>query len=82
MKILQVVPKPGTNSKLKTILKKTERTIRGPHTTFHRMREGRWKHVSASYSSAHCATDKAVLTNLPIRSTAAIPDGESRKVGP
>ncbi len=45
MKILQVVPKPGTNSKLKTMLKNTERNLRGPHTTFHRMREGRWKHV-------------------------------------
>lgn len=45
MKILQVVPKPGTDSKLKTLLKSTERNLRGPHTTFHRMREGRWKHV-------------------------------------
>jgi hypothetical protein len=45
MKILQVVPNPGTNSKLKTILKNTERNLRGPHTTFHREREGRWKHV-------------------------------------
>jgi hypothetical protein len=45
MKILQVVPKLGSNSKLKTILKNTERNLRGPHTTFHRTREGRWKHV-------------------------------------
>jgi hypothetical protein len=45
MKILQVVPKPGIESKLKTLLKNTERNLRGPHTTFHRMREGRWKHV-------------------------------------
>lgn len=45
VKILQVVPKPGTNSKLKAILKNTERHLRGPHTTFHREREGRWKHV-------------------------------------
>lgn len=45
MKILQVVPKQGTNSKLKATLKNTERNLRGPHTTFHRMREGRWKHV-------------------------------------
>jgi len=45
MKILQVVPKPGTNSKLKTILKATERNLRGPHTTFLRVREGRWKHA-------------------------------------
>jgi len=45
MKILQVVPKPGTNSKLKNLLKNTERTLRGPHTTFQREREGRWKHV-------------------------------------
>ena len=45
MKILQVVPKSGVHSKLKTLLKSTERHLRGPHTTFHRMREGRWKHV-------------------------------------
>jgi hypothetical protein len=45
MKILQVVPKPGTKAKLKTLLKAAERSLRGPHTTFHREREGRWKHV-------------------------------------
>jgi hypothetical protein len=45
MRILQVVPKPGISSKLKTILKATERHLRGPHTTFRRVREGRWKHV-------------------------------------
>ena len=45
MRILQVVPKPGTNAKLKTLLKSTERTLRGPHATFQREREGRWKHV-------------------------------------
>jgi len=44
MKTLQVVPKPGTNSKLKIILKNTERNLGGPHT-FHRMREGRWNHA-------------------------------------
>ncbi len=45
MKILQVVPKPGTKTKLKTLLKNTERQLRGNHTTFQREREGRWKHV-------------------------------------
>jgi hypothetical protein len=45
MRILQVVPKAGVNSKLKTILKARERSLRGPHTTFRRVREGRWKHV-------------------------------------
>ena len=45
MKIVQVVPRPGTDSKLKALLKNTERTLRGPHTTFLRVREGRWKHV-------------------------------------
>ena len=45
MKILQVVPRPGTDSKLKALLKNTERTLRGPHTTFRRVREGRWKHA-------------------------------------
>ncbi len=45
MKILQVVPRRGTDAKLKSLLKDTERKLRGPHTTFRRMREGRWKHV-------------------------------------
>lgn len=45
MKILQVVPKTGADGKLKSLLKAAERTLRGPHTTFHREREGRWKHV-------------------------------------
>jgi hypothetical protein len=45
MKIVQVVPKPGIAAKLKTLLKGTERQLRGPHTTFRREREGRWKHV-------------------------------------
>ncbi len=45
MKILQVVPRAGNSSKLKSLLKKTERSLRGPHTTFQRVREGRWKHV-------------------------------------
>jgi hypothetical protein len=45
MKIVQVVPKPGIDSKLKAVLKDTERSLRGPHTTFRRMPEGRWKHV-------------------------------------
>ena len=45
MKILQVVPRPEAKGKLKTRLKNTERHLRGPHTTFHRESEGRWKHV-------------------------------------
>ena len=45
MKIVQVIPKAGINSKLKTLLKNTERQFRGPHTTFEREKEGRWKHV-------------------------------------
>ena len=45
MKIVQVVSKPGSDARLKTLLKGTERTLRGSHTTFRRMREGRWKHV-------------------------------------
>jgi hypothetical protein len=45
MKIVQVVPRPEIDSKLKALLKKTERELRGPHTTFQRVREGRWKHV-------------------------------------
>src|SRR5262249_8481184 len=45
MKSLQVVTKTGTKARLKTLLKNTERHLRGNHTTFRRMREGRWKHV-------------------------------------
>jgi hypothetical protein len=45
MKIVQVVPRPGVARKLKSLLKATERGLRGPHTTFRRVREGRWKHV-------------------------------------
>ena len=45
MKVLQVVPRAGVGSKLKTLPKGTERQLRGPHTTFTRVREGRWKHI-------------------------------------
>jgi hypothetical protein len=45
MKIVQVVPRQGTDANLKTMLKDKERNLRGSHTTFRRMREGRWKHV-------------------------------------
>ncbi len=45
MKIVQVIPKAGTSSKLKTLLKNAERQLRGPHTTFEQEKEGRWKHV-------------------------------------
>lgn len=45
MKIVQVTPKAGIDSKLKTLLKATERQLRGPHTTFEREKEGRWRHV-------------------------------------
>ena len=45
MKVVQVIPRPGAAAKLKTVLKGTERHLRGPHTTFQRVREGRWKHV-------------------------------------
>jgi hypothetical protein len=45
MKIVQVVPKAGIDAKLKSPLKATERHLRGPHTTFEREKEGRWKHV-------------------------------------
>jgi len=57
VKILQVVPKAGIKSNLKTMLKSTERHLRGPHTTFRREREGRWKHVKypgwIQWSQAH-----------------------------
>jgi hypothetical protein len=44
MKILQVVPRPDTPSKLKSLLKKQEIKLRGKGTTFSRQKEGRWKH--------------------------------------
>jgi hypothetical protein len=45
MKTVQVVPKTGIETKLKTLLKETERQLRGGTTAFRRQREGRWKHV-------------------------------------
>ncbi len=45
MKTIQVVPKADMDVKLKTLLKQTERQLRGGSTTFYREREGRWKHV-------------------------------------
>ena len=45
MKTVQVVPKAGIQTKLKKLLKETERQLRGAGTTFYRQREGRWKHV-------------------------------------
>lgn len=45
MRILQVVAKPEVKTRLKTALKSTERSLRGPHTTFRRISEGHWGHV-------------------------------------
>ena len=45
MKTVQVVPKAAIDTKLKALLKETERHLRGGATTFQRQREGRWKHV-------------------------------------
>lgn len=44
MKILQVVPKAKTKSRLKALLKAKERELRGTSTTFIRQHEGRWRH--------------------------------------
>lgn len=44
MKILQVVPKRGAKTKLKTLLNEKERELRGGRTTFVRQRAGRWRH--------------------------------------
>jgi hypothetical protein len=44
MKILQVMPRANKNPKLKSLLKATERGLRGGTTTFVRKKEGRWKH--------------------------------------
>ena len=45
MKTVQVVPRADIDAKLKTLLKQTERELRGGGTTFFREREGRWKHL-------------------------------------
>jgi hypothetical protein len=45
MKTVQVVPKAGLEATLKSLLKETERNLRGGTTAFRRQREGRWKHV-------------------------------------
>src|SRR2546430_406299 len=44
MKILQVVPRAGSKSSLKQLLKAKERSLRGSSTTFLRSGEGRWTH--------------------------------------
>jgi len=44
MKILQVMPRAKNASRLKSLLKATERELRGGATTFVRQKEGRWKH--------------------------------------
>ena len=44
MKIVQVVPRAGESSSLKSQLKKVELSLRGTATTFVREREGRWVH--------------------------------------
>lgn len=45
MKIIQVVPFANDKPTLKTLLRRTERRLRGGRTTFIRQREGRWAHV-------------------------------------
>ena len=44
MKILQVVPRRGTEGKLKSMLNAKERELRGSRTTFYRQRAGKWGH--------------------------------------
>jgi hypothetical protein len=45
MKIVQIVPAADDKPTLKTLLKETERRLRGRGTTFKRQREGRWAHA-------------------------------------
>jgi hypothetical protein len=45
MKIVQVVPKTGIDTKLKTLLRNKAAELRGKPTAFHRDRRGKWKHV-------------------------------------
>jgi hypothetical protein len=44
MKIVQVVPRSGIEAKLKTLLNRKERELRGRPTAFSRARN-RWRHV-------------------------------------
>jgi len=44
MKIIQVFPCDPDGDSLKSLLKATERALRGSTTTFVRQREGRWVH--------------------------------------
>lgn len=46
MKIIQIVPNSKTKERLKSLLKKQERSIRDKGTTFYRAKEGKWKHIS------------------------------------
>ncbi len=45
MKIVQVVPKSGIETKLKTLLRNKAAELRGRPTSFRRDRRGWWKHV-------------------------------------
>jgi hypothetical protein len=45
MKIVQVVPISGIETKLKTLLRNKAAELRRKPTAFHRDRRGRWKHV-------------------------------------
>ncbi len=46
MKVVQVVPKSGIETKLKTLLRNKAVELRArPTTAFRRDRRGRWKHV-------------------------------------
>jgi hypothetical protein len=45
MKQVQIFPLADDKPSLKTLLKDTERKLRGGRTTFKRRREGRWVHV-------------------------------------
>jgi hypothetical protein len=45
MKIVQIVATEDDKPTLKTLLKETERNLRGRGTTFKRQKEGRWVHA-------------------------------------
>jgi hypothetical protein len=45
MKTVEVIPRVENGTKLKTLLRETERHLRSGGTTFRRQREGKWKHV-------------------------------------
>ena len=46
MKIVHVIPRPDIKSRLKSLLREKELSLRGKNTTLYRQKQGRWKHTT------------------------------------